>query len=164
MRSLNPASVNAIRVITFFDGQDVNIIACYLKIGVGNTVIDNTGAGGLFAKIDTDTGIVISSCRDKHLQKYFIHPFSGVQVTGIRIPHWTLLLETVKKAALLVPGLKYLGWDFAILENGVEFIEANHDPGHIGQAVEQAGTYHIFKKCITNLKNNRRKASKTLSS
>jgi len=74
------------------------------------------------------------------------------------------LLETVKKAALLVPDLKYLGWDFAILENGVEFIEANHDPGHIGQAVEQTGTYHIFRKCITNLKNNRRKASKTLSS
>jgi len=152
MNSLNPSSVNAVRLVTFFDGQICNIIVSYLKIGAHQSVVDNTNAGGLFGKIDAGTGIVFTSCVDNHFQRYLVHPMSGIQIIGFKIPNWEILLETVKKAALLVPELKYLGWDFAILDDGVEFIEANHDPSHIGQMVDQAGTYEFFRRCIMNLK------------
>ncbi|HNS31352.1 MAG TPA: sugar-transfer associated ATP-grasp domain-containing protein [bacterium] len=159
MKSLNPSSVNGVRIVTFFDGKRAHIIVCYLKMGASDNIIDNTDAGGLFAKVDIETGIVFTSCINKYLQRCFIHPVSGVQVTGLRVPHWPLLLDTVQKAAMLVPCLKYLGWDFAIMERGVEFIEANHDPSHFGQAVDQGGTYESFKRCISELKRHEKEGS-----
>ena len=39
-------------------------------------------------------------------------------------------MALVKRAALTVPELGYIGWDVAVTEKGPVIIEANHFPGH----------------------------------
>lgn len=48
---------------------------------------------------------------------------------GFQIPNWAALLEFVKQAALVVPQVRFVGWDVAVKDDGFELIEANHDPG-----------------------------------
>ena len=46
------------------------------------------------------------------------------------IPYWKESLETCLKAAKMVDGLGYVGWDIAVTPNGPVLIEGNHFPGH----------------------------------
>jgi len=147
MASLNHTSVNTVRVCTFLHREQVNILGCYMRVGVTKSVIDNISAGGIFASIDIDTGTIFTPCINEKLERYLIHPLSGIQLIGFKVPNWDILLSTVKEAPLLLPGLRYMGWDFAILDNGVELIEANHDHAHsVPQMADQTGKYQVIRK------------------
>ncbi len=148
MAALNPSSVNTVRVLTFTDRKGiVHIISCVVKTSANQNVVDNEGAGGIYAGIDIDTGMVFTSFVNKKFQSYIEHPFTGMKIIGFKIPNWQIVLKTVKEAALLVPQLRYLGWDIAILENGVELVEVNQYPAHsLAQRADQSGKYEIIKK------------------
>ena len=48
LSKLNPSSVNTIRIFTVMIGNECEIIGAALRMGVGDTVIDNYSAGGTF--------------------------------------------------------------------------------------------------------------------
>lgn len=48
----------------------------------------------------------------------------------MKIPMWDKVLETVTNAAKLIPQVRFIGWDIAITNSGVEIIEGNHNPYH----------------------------------
>ena len=48
---------------------------------------------------------------------------------GFQIPNWNVLLQEVEEAAKLLPQCRFIGWDVAITEMGIELIEGNHNPG-----------------------------------
>ncbi|NMA49682.1 MAG: hypothetical protein GX947_07935 [Tissierellia bacterium] len=149
MAEINPSSVNSIRIISFLKGNDVHIIGCTLRTGSSNTFTDNFSAGGVAASIDIESGIVFTPCINKELQRFLYHPVTKQQVIGFKIPNWDNVIKTVKSAAKIVPEVNYIGWDIAILEDGVDIIEANHDSAHrIVQMIDQVGKYPIIKKYI----------------
>ena len=39
-------------------------------------------------------------------------------------------MELVLASAKRIPQLRYVGWDVAVTEKGVVFVEANQHPGH----------------------------------
>ena len=100
-------------------------------MGINGSIVDNLHSGGLCAGIDLKTGIVFTPAINSKLNKFLRHPDSGEKIIGLEIPYWDELINTVKEAALLLPELKYLGWDFAILGKSVALIEANHNPAKI---------------------------------
>ncbi|HNS31350.1 MAG TPA: sugar-transfer associated ATP-grasp domain-containing protein [bacterium] len=155
MRSLNPSSVNTARIVTFLSGGEVNIIGCYMRAGITTSVVDNVSSGGMIAGVDTATGIVCTVGSTEKFEKYLEHPLSGTAIIGLKIPHWADVLDTVKKAGLLVPGIRYVGWDIAILDNGVEFIEANYESGHLVQMADQKGLYEPICKILSFERLNR---------
>jgi hypothetical protein len=46
---------------------------------------------------------------------------------GFVVPNYDIAVDAVKRAAKVVPDVRYIGWDVAITPEGCELIEANHD-------------------------------------
>lgn len=128
MKSLHPSSVNTVRVITFFDGETVHIMETVLKIGNNGSHLDNFGAGGMYTVL-SDEGTVIYPAFDKHANAYSVHPLSGAQLIGFQIPLFDKIVETLDRAARVVPEIQYVGWDVAIGEEEPALIEGNFNTG-----------------------------------
>ena len=138
MKKLNHTSVNTVRVLTFKN----QVVACALRTGGDGAIVDNLHSNGVCAHVDIQTGIVDYPCIDNAYNVYLYHPTSGEKMVGFQIPNWSSVKETVRKAASMIPGIAYIGWDVAILEDGVALIEGNHDPGHdVVQMIAQTGIY-----------------------
>ena len=113
MKRLNPGSVNTVRIETFFDGEKVEFISAFMRIGKEGSFVDNGGAGGIGVSIDVHTGIVTSDGCDEMGRSYEKHPTSGICFKGYRIPNWKKALKLGEEIADKVPGASYIGWDLA---------------------------------------------------
>lgn len=154
MSSLNPSSVNTIRMVTAMnDKNEVTVLATFIRIGNGKCV-DNFNSGGMTAKVDENTGIILEEAVDKSGKLYEKHPISGTTIKGFQIPKWEEALCMVKEAAFSSQKVRYVGWDVAITNDGVTLIEGNQFPGHdIYQVAEKMengaiGILPKFKKAI----------------
>lgn len=133
IESFHPQSLNTIRVFTISNGNDSELIAAEIRIGIGNSIVDNASAGGIVAAIDLDTGIIISDGMDKLGNKYVTHPDSGLVIKGFVIPQWKELVKVCKTMATVVPETVFAGWDICVLEDGsIELIEVNPTPNVTG--------------------------------
>lgn len=89
----HPASLNSIRVVTFSNGKEAIIFGAFLRMGNNNNCVDNAHAGGIFAQIDVDSGLIVSEGIDTNNNVYKYHPYSKKKIKGFVIPNW----ENVKK-------------------------------------------------------------------
>ena len=130
INKLNPSCLNTIRMVTVIDKLNkVNIIGAVIRLGVDNDV-DNFHAGGIAVNIDIDTGCLIGDGFKLATSKpeFFIkHPTTQIVLNGYALPHWKLLINTVKKASVVFPQARTIGWDVAITPKGISLIEGNHD-------------------------------------
>ena len=94
-------------------------------MGVGDSIADNAGSGGIFSSIDPESGIVISKARNYRGDKYIKHPDTNVIIPGFKIPLWNDLLEVVKSAAFELQSATLLSWDFALSRHGWVIVEVN---------------------------------------
>lgn len=125
---ISPTAVNTIRVITMINDQQIpEVIGAVFRISV-DCPVDNYSAGNLAAEIDIDTGVVVtggigkrSSCDQYHIT----HPITGKEIKGFQIPHWDKVTISALEAAMVFPKVRTVGWDIAVTENGVVFIEGN---------------------------------------
>ncbi|MFS1926084.1 sugar-transfer associated ATP-grasp domain-containing protein [Vibrio breoganii] len=125
LQAMNGSCVNTVRIMTVVNNGTVEILDSLLRIGRGGFV-DNFDAGGISAPINSNTGVVKASGVTKIPGQFFSHhPSSGVQIEGFQIPHWDLVLELVKSAALVVPEVRTVGWDIAITSDNAYLIEGN---------------------------------------
>ncbi len=154
MNSLNSSSVNTIRMVTAMNEKnEVTVLATFIRIGNGKCV-DNFNSGGMTAKVDENTGVILEEAVDKTGKLYEKHPISGTTIKGFQIPKWDEALSMVKAAALMSQKVRYVGWDVAITKDGVTLIEGNQFPGHdIYQVAERMengaiGILPKFKKAI----------------
>ena len=123
-------SVNTLRVTTLNANGKCNILYAILRTGQGN-VADNLHAGGVAAKVDCDTGLVISDAIDLDGNVYAANPYSGKALKGFRVPHWKMVMEICRKIYDRLPGVNLIGWDFAITPDGVDLIEGNPGTSYI---------------------------------
>ena len=104
LKALHPESLNTIRVVTVSNKDKAVVFGSILRMGVGNSIVDNAHFGGVFAQINIKEGIIESDGVDVDGHTYTHHPDSGIK-------------------------LKVSGWDVAINSNGgIEFIEGNASP------------------------------------
>ncbi|WP_209426801.1 sugar-transfer associated ATP-grasp domain-containing protein [Pararhodobacter sp. SW119] len=130
LHRLSPHSVNTVRIDTLRVGKAWINSAAVLKAGVGDSIVDNGSAGGVFVGIDLESGTLQAIGRQKtkfSTAVYERHPDTGVVFEDFVVPHWALLRETVTRAAEVMLPLQTLGWDVAITEDGVLLLEANHN-------------------------------------
>ena len=150
MEVLNPLSVNTLRIVTFGGIEEINIIGCYIRTGIMDSIVDNFSSGGIVAAVDISTGIVYTPGITEKLDKYLLHLLTGVQIIGFKIPNWENVIKTVKKAYSLIPNYRYLGWDIAILDEGVELIEVNWKSDPVFQITDQRGLCEPICKILKN--------------
>lgn len=124
-------SVNTIRIISVLDrAGNTQIIKAGLRCGVGGAIVDNFSAGGVFYPLNLKNGFIEGYGEaDGHLLYDGKHPGTNITMLGHQIPYWDKVLETINEAAKIVPQVRYVGWDVAILPDGVELIEGNNGPG-----------------------------------
>ncbi|MCR5296595.1 MAG: hypothetical protein K6E17_04220 [Clostridiales bacterium] len=129
MASLCPTSVNTCRIATLFGDKQEGIVYAFLRIGNGK-VMDNVDCGGMAARIDLETGKLLTVGADKQGNTYIKHPMTNTSIIGFQIPYWNEAKEMCMKAALKVPQMRFIAWDVAITEKGPTFIEGNSFPSH----------------------------------
>ena len=111
----NPSSVNTVRLCSFRKDGQVIIDCPFLRTGRKGSVVDNGGAGGIFASIDPATGVVNTEGADELGNFYPAHPDSGVPYRGVQIPLWSELLDFCKTIHSSLPEeFHYVGFDFAL--------------------------------------------------
>ncbi len=126
LASLHPSSINTIRVITL----NGSIVACYLRIGNNNNVVDNFNKEGLVAPINIETGIIDYLAVDKKGNTYERHPITDESIIWFRIPKWPRIKRFVLQAAKEIPEVGYVGWDVSLGIKDPFIVEGNHFPGH----------------------------------
>ena len=129
MASLCPTSVNTCRIATLLGDKQQGIVYAFLRIGNGK-VMDNVDCGGMAARIDLDTGRLLTVGADKQGNTFIKHPITNTSIIGFTIPYWEEVKAMCLKAAEKVPEMRFIAWDVAITENGPTFIEGNSFPSH----------------------------------
>lgn len=143
---LNPSSLNTLRVYTLTDRTgNVHILEMMLRVGNGDSGVDNWGSGGIGYHIDKESGIVDQYGQDKKSGKYLRHPSSGVMMLGFQIPRFKELLEYVNKLAKVEPRARFVGWDIAVLPDRFELVEMNCPGGHDFLQAFGNGYYRVIK-------------------
>lgn len=123
-------SVNTIRILTMNDEGEVIIPVAMHRFG--NDLIapvDNASQGGIFCKIDLETGS-LSEGRDYFNNTFYIHPDSKEKIEGKIIPNWSKILDGVKESASRHPYLPFLAWDIVVQEDGFTVVEINASTGY----------------------------------
>lgn len=125
MSVLHQESINTVRVATFKIGNEITIYGAALRMGVGKSIVDNAGSGGIFCHINHSYGFVDSYGKDYLGNKYIYHPDTKIELLGFNIPEWDELQTQVKKAAQVLDGATVISWDWAYSKSGWVMLEAN---------------------------------------
>lgn len=129
IEEFHPKSLNTIRIVTMSGNGDCIIIGALLRMGVNDSIIDNSHSGGIFVPIDVNSGITIFDGVDINGNIFKTHPNTGKIIKGFHIPHWQDCLNMCIEATKVVPNIRFAGWDLCVLPNGgVELIEGNSAP------------------------------------
>ncbi len=129
MAALCPTSVNTCRIATLLGDKKQGIVYAFLRIGNGK-VMDNVDCGGMAARIDLDSGMLLTVGADKAGNTYEKHPMTGTPIVGFNIPYWEEAKAMCLEAAQKVPQMRFVAWDVAITPDGPTFIEGNSFPSH----------------------------------
>ena len=129
MASLCPTSVNTCRIATLLGDKQQGIVYAFLRIGNGK-VMDNVDQGGMAARIDLDSGKLLTVGADKQGNTFIKHPMTNTSIIGFTIPFWEEAKAMCMEAAQVIPQMRYIAWDVAITEKGPTFIEGNSFPSH----------------------------------
>jgi hypothetical protein len=121
-----------IRVLTLRTGSEAPQVlrACW-KIPAGGNAADNYWRNGnLLAKLDKNTGEVkrVISGSGVDLAVHSHHPDTGANLIDFKLPHWDAVVSTALEAARVMQQAPLIGWDIAVLDDGVVIVEMNGRP------------------------------------
>ena len=127
MAEIHPQSLNTIRLLTFFHNGEVVLLSSVLRMGKGNSRVDNIGAGGYQCAIGPDGKLAkYASTADRNWVNS--HP-DGVVFDGFEIPSFMLAVDLVKSEHVKLGHFNIIGWDVAIDSQGCpKIIEFNLHP------------------------------------
>lgn len=153
-----PYAMNCLRIITVVDRKRVpHVIFATQKFGLNGRVVDNYGFG---TRVDLETGKICSpgvSGDGSMGITYDEHPLTGYKLIGHGVPMFREACELAKKAALVVPQVRYVGWDIGITPDGPAIVEGNNYSAHDfwqlpAQTPEKTGILPVFEAIEPDLK------------
>lgn len=127
MGKFYPDTLNTVRLFSILDNGKFDAFAAFVRFGVQG-VTDNYSTGGIGCGVDPATGVIVTPGSNKEGEIFETHPVTGEKFEGFQIPHWDQVLKEAEEALREVPGINYVGWDFAIREDDVAFVEGNATP------------------------------------
>ncbi|MBQ0102469.1 MAG: hypothetical protein KBT31_06720, partial [Firmicutes bacterium] len=149
--ALHPQSVNTLRLTTVRLDDRVEVLFGFMRAGVGDSIVDNGGAGGIFLGINGETGVVTEAV-DEAGKRYLCHPETGVQFIGSHVPMWKEAIALAKELATVVPTNRYTGWDLALTDHGWIMVEGNEAGQFVGYQIPFGrGIRPMLNKIFENL-------------
>lgn len=120
-------SLNTMRIVTFRYENEVRILSAVLRIGAGDSELDNISKGGFACKVHLD-GRLDRLAVNRRAQWVAKHP-GGTVFESVTIPNFEGILEKVKGVASKIGHFPIIGWDIAVDEQAEPvFIEYNLFP------------------------------------
>ena len=127
MARLFPNSVNTMRIVSFHSAEGTELFCGVLRAGTGENTSDNWAIGGILGIINVETGALDKEflykpeygtiCRE--------HPDTGVVLGDFQVPFFHEAMDMIRELHPFFYGVKSIGWDIAITEDGPVFIEGN---------------------------------------
>ncbi len=152
LNRLCPASVNTIRVMTYYNHGDPRVLWMGMRVGSGHSAVDNFSSGGMVVGIDTAKGCLKGSAIDKAGTQYPLHPATGVAFDGFPIPCFDQIEALVLETARMDAHILVIGWDVAITPTGPVLIEGNRRPGFgLSQVLDDRGRMDIIRDVLSDL-------------
>lgn len=155
MSSLNPTSVNTIRILTYrSDNNEVLHIYSVVRIGKKGSAIDNQCAGGISTVVGDD-GRLGKYAFGGYAEDNVTQTDTGVILGDFIVPSYDKALDFVKDLHLRLPYFRLIGWDVAIGENGNPvLIEFNTRP-QLSQSAFGPGFGKYTERIIREVWNNK---------
>ncbi len=125
-----PDSLNCLRIVTLVSKGEAHILYAVFKMGNNGGFVDNLENGGLACHFDLEKGEITGQGHTSSLVKYDAHPATGIRFNGYKLPYIEEVKDMVKRAALVVPEVRYIGWDVCITPNGPAIVEGNDFPAY----------------------------------
>jgi len=136
---LNPRTVNTMRMCTFVIDGHADFLYAALKAGAGDHFVDNLESGGIHSPVDPETGKLFYAGRNSQRDFTDTSPATGVPLVGFEVPYFHEAVAMVQEASMVVPQVRYVGWDVAITPTGPVLIEGNAYPGDFFWQLPQYG-------------------------
>ena len=127
------------------------------KFGNAGKFVDNMENDGLCCPIDQATGKIVGCAHTSALINYDAHPYTGVTLLGYQLPYVKEAVQMAKEAALVVPQIRYIGWDVCVTPTGPAIIEGNTYPGYDfwqlpEHTPDKIGLYPYFRNMVPEYK------------
>lgn len=130
LAAIHSESINTMRIITILLDGEVTILSACLRMGVGDSQVDNLSQGGISCGIRED-GRLRNIGYDLSGNQVLHHP-DGFRFEDCIIPNYDAVIDAIKFAAMRVPQFGIVSWDFALDETGTPvLIEYNVAKGDI---------------------------------
>ncbi len=130
LNEIYPHSINCLRIATIVHEGKGHVLYAVFKTGNNGNFVDNLESGGYACHVDLETGKITgpahTSATVSDMSIAETHSYTGVKFEGFEIPMIKEACELVAKASLVIPQVRYIGWDVAITENGPAIVEGNH--------------------------------------
>lgn len=127
LNKLNPYAVNSFRIVTLVKNNKSYILANALRINIDDEVA--IGCSDAYMRLN-EKGKICSRVVDDIANIYEEHPMAKIKFNTVTVPYVKEAFEMVLEAALLVPEIRYVGWDVAITPEGPIIIEGNEYPSY----------------------------------
>ena len=139
-----PGSVNTCRIITENNGGVSRVVCAVLRIGRGQNEVDNASTGGIFLKIDINSGNVGTQAMSYDYEKFAEHPDTHFVFQNFKILQWDEILKFATDSAGKLPFFTHLGWDIALTIDGPVVIEVNLGFGIEILQISHGGLREVF--------------------
>lgn len=124
---LNPYAVNSFRIVTLVKDNKAYILGNALRINIDDAIA--IGCSDAYMRLDED-GKICSRVVDDVANIYTEHPIAKIKFDTVKVPFVKESFEMALKAALVVPEVRYVGWDIAITPKGPVIMEGNEYPSY----------------------------------
>lgn len=128
--ALYPHSLNCLRIVTLVNNGEAHILYAVFKTGNNGHFVDNLESGGIACHFDLDKGEIIGQGHTSALVNFDVHPATGIPLVGYKLPFMDEVKDLVKRAAMVMPECRYIGWDVCLTPNGPAIIEGNDYPAY----------------------------------
>lgn len=129
MSAVYSKATNSVRITSLYDkkNNEVVFLPCFLKIGLGNMMVDNWAIGGLIVGLDVETGKLREWAYYKpgYGKKTQSHPDTGVIFKDFEVPFFNEAKELIRAYHMQLKEVHSIGWDITITPEGPCIIEGN---------------------------------------
>ena len=141
LEAIAPGTANTTRVTTFVkDDGTVEIVNMAQKFGRGK-VSDQGAFGGFYTALHED-GRAMGMGYNIQGELYETHPDTGARIADYRLPDMDAVRSLISEVALVVPQVRYVGWDIVATAKGPVLVEGNWGAGVFENKPTATGIRH----------------------
>jgi hypothetical protein len=128
MNRIYAHSINTFRVITECYNGEARVLYALIRFGRGGNQVDNASSGGMYIKVDPESGTLADFAYAYNRVTFDRHPDTGFVFKGAQLENWTTVKAFAVHVAEKFREIRFLGWDIALTEDGPAVIELNNSP------------------------------------